>query len=74
MAEEQQQSEQQTVEEGGSLIDQIMQETRLKPVDEGYETAILDANSAYPVERYKDKEDALIGHYEWCKKAESLEK
>jgi type VI secretion system protein ImpC len=39
MAEEQQQSEQQTVEEGGSLIDQIMQETRLKPVDEGYETA-----------------------------------
>jgi len=25
--------------EGGSLIDQIMQETRIKPTDEGYETA-----------------------------------
>ena len=41
MAEEQQQqqSEQATIEEGVSLIDQIMQETRLKPADEGYETA-----------------------------------
>ncbi len=41
MAEEQQQqqSEQATLEEGVSLIDQIMQETRLKPSDEGYETA-----------------------------------
>ncbi len=37
--EEQQQSEQATLEEGVSLIDQIMQETRLKPADEGYETA-----------------------------------
>lgn len=39
MAEEQKQSEQQTLEEGESLIDQIMQETRLKPADDGYETA-----------------------------------
>lgn len=39
MAEEQQQSEQAAVEEGVSLIDQIMQETRLKPADEGYDTA-----------------------------------
>ncbi len=43
MAEEEQQqserSEQATLEEGVSLIDQIMQETRLKPADEGYETA-----------------------------------
>jgi type VI secretion system protein ImpC len=42
MAEEQQQSEQAAAgESGGSLIDQIMQETRLKPADEGYETAKL---------------------------------
>jgi type VI secretion system protein ImpC len=39
MAEELQQSEQVQAEEGVSLIDQIMQETRLKPADEGYETA-----------------------------------
>ena len=39
MAEEQQQSEQAAEAEGVSLIDQIMQETRLKPADEGYETA-----------------------------------
>ena len=34
-----QQAEQAKVVESGSLIDQIMQETRLKPADEGYETA-----------------------------------
>ena len=39
MAEEQQQAEAAAAEEGGSLIDQIMQETRLKPDDDGYETA-----------------------------------
>jgi type VI secretion system protein ImpC len=39
MAEEQQQSEQAAEAEGISLIDQIMQETRLKPADEGYEMA-----------------------------------
>jgi len=39
MAEEQQQSEQAAEVEGVSLIDQIMQETRLKPADEGYDTA-----------------------------------
>ena len=39
MAEEQQQSEQAAELEGVSLIDQIMQETRLKPADEGYDTA-----------------------------------
>lgn len=41
--------------------------------DEGYETAIIDSVSAYPVERYKDKEDAWIGHQEWCIKALTLE-
>ena len=39
MAEEQQQSEQAAEVEGVSLIEQIMQETRLKPADEGYDTA-----------------------------------
>ncbi len=39
MAEEKQESQQAAAQEGGSLIDQIMQETRLKPADEGYETA-----------------------------------
>ncbi len=39
MVEKQQESEQAEVEEGGSLIDQIMQETRLKPDDEGFDTA-----------------------------------
>ncbi len=39
MAEEKQESQQAEVEEGGSLIDQIMQQTRLKPEDDGYDTA-----------------------------------
>lgn len=39
--------------------------------DEGYETAIIDDN-VYPVERYKTKEEAIKGHEEWCKKAETI--
>ena len=40
MAEQKQQEQQaEAVEAGGSLIEQIMMETRLKPEDEGYETA-----------------------------------
>jgi type VI secretion system protein ImpC len=39
MTEQKQEAEQAEAAEGGSLIDQIMQETRLKPADEGYETA-----------------------------------
>ncbi len=40
MAEQEQQVAQaEAAEAGGSLIEQIMQETRLKPEDEGYETA-----------------------------------
>jgi hypothetical protein len=35
--------------------------------DEGYETALLDANGAHPVERYKDEEKALLGHEKWVK-------
>ncbi len=33
--------------------------------DEGYETAILDASGAHPVERYGSKEDAQKGHEKW---------
>ncbi len=33
--------------------------------DEGYETALLDANSAHPVERYKTKASAERGHRKW---------
>lgn len=36
---EKQTAEEQATGEEGSLIDQIMQETRIKPTDEGYETA-----------------------------------
>lgn len=39
MAEELQKNEQASASEGVSLIDQIMQETRLKPADDGYDTA-----------------------------------
>ena len=41
--------------------------------DEGYETAILDENGVYPVERYPSKEDAQLGHEKWCKEAETVE-
>lgn len=41
--------------------------------DFGYETAVLDKNHAYPVERYKTKKEALKGHKRWIKKAETLE-
>jgi hypothetical protein len=37
--------------------------------DEGYETAIIDAESVHPVERYNSKEEAIDGHQKWCKKA-----
>lgn len=39
MSEELQQNQEAAAAEGTSLIDQIMQETRLKPADDGYETA-----------------------------------
>lgn len=39
MAEHEKQTAEQAGSEEGSLIDQIMQETRIKPTDEGYDTA-----------------------------------
>ena len=41
--------------------------------DFGYETALLDANGAHPVERYKSKEDAKAGHNQWVKDSKKLE-
>lgn len=35
--------------------------------DMGWETAIIDANSAHPVERYGSEEQAEEGHKRWCK-------
>ena len=33
--------------------------------DEGYETALIDANDVHPVERYNNREEAEQGHYKW---------
>ena len=41
--------------------------------DEGYETAILDENGTYPVERYFDLADAEKGHWKWCEEAKTAE-
>ena len=40
--------------------------------DMGYETAILDKSSVYPVERYESKEDAIQGHIRWMEEAVNL--
>jgi len=42
--------------------------------DEGYETALLDANGVHPVERYTSKAKALAGHRKWVKKAKTIKK
>lgn len=39
--------------------------------DEGYETAILDANGIHPVERYATKELAVEGHKKWVSLAKN---
>ena len=33
--------------------------------DCGYETALLDGNGSYPVERYSDRDAAEAGHQKW---------
>ena len=40
--------------------------------DCGPETAICDANGAHPVERYKTRDEAVIGHAKWIKDAPTL--
>lgn len=41
--------------------------------DEGYETAIIDINGVYPVERYANKLEAEDGHRKWCIEAKTIE-
>lgn len=38
----------------------------------GYETALLDARSAHPVERYATEAEAVAGHQRWTEKAKSI--
>lgn len=40
--------------------------------DQGYETAIIDLNKVYIVERYLNKEQAIQGHTKWCEKAKTI--
>ncbi len=40
--------------------------------DEGYETAIIDTERVYPVERYPDKGAAERGHARWVDAAKTL--
>ena len=41
--------------------------------DCGYETALLDRNGVYPVERYESKEEAELGHGRWLKFSEDAD-
>lgn len=45
--------------------------TVLSP-DWGYETALLDAKGAHPVERYPTREAAEAGHLRWIEKSKHL--
>lgn len=40
--------------------------------DCGFETAIIDKNNIYVVERYKNEQKLSEGHKKWCKKAKTL--
>jgi hypothetical protein len=42
--------------------------------DEGYETALLDAHRAHPVERYHDERSAREGHDRWVVASRTLER
>ena len=42
--------------------------------DQGYETAIIDAVGAHPVERYPSREASVEGHAKWLKQATTLTK
>ncbi len=41
--------------------------------DQGYKTALIDSLKPHVVERYKDRDDAIIGHQQWCVRAETIE-
>jgi hypothetical protein len=38
-----------------------------------YETALIDKNGVYPVQRYKSKEEAALGHWEWIGRSKEVE-
>lgn len=40
--------------------------------DHGFETALLTASAVHPVERYPDREAAVLGHARWCRLAETV--
>lgn len=40
--------------------------------DCGFETAIIDNNGIYVVERYKTEKQMVKGHQKWCKKAKTI--
>ena len=42
--------------------------------DYGFETALLDANGAHPVERYPDERSALAGHDRWVTASKLIER
>ena len=44
--------------------------TQLTP-DCGYETALLDKNGTYPVERYATQEESVQGHQRWIEFAKT---
>jgi hypothetical protein len=37
-----------------------------------YETALLDRIGAYPVQRYKTKDEAALGHWAWIRKSREI--
>jgi hypothetical protein len=41
--------------------------------DEGFETALLDANGVHPVERYKGRIAAKAGHEKWVEFAKNAD-
>lgn len=51
---------------GGFVVSTVLS------TDRGYETAILDSQGAWPVERYETLEQAEKGHEEWCGKIADL--
>lgn len=38
-----------------------------------YETALIDKNGVYPVQRYDTKEEALLGHWHWITESRKVE-
>lgn len=42
--------------------------------DCGFETAIIDKNGIYVVERYKNEKESTKGHKKWCEEAKTIKK